>query len=171
MKQANNGLALLTLIPSVSYNFESQKYLPLAIFEAKCWYFNMKQGKHETAESLLERFQSQKGVLKQMGAVIGPDMSVVEYIVGEDKIMEAHHHEASECLEAIAFLMASDKACYEGSFHDLENEYLKDQDNYLWTLNQAYSLIVNWKQPISNCTPQTGSQDGIVLTQQGNHAG
>ena len=70
--EANDGIVLLTMIRNVSYSFESQKHLPLAIFEAKWHYFNMKQGRHESAESLLEGLQNQKGVLKQVGAVIGP---------------------------------------------------------------------------------------------------
>ena len=42
--EANDGIALLAMIRNVSYSFESQKYLPLAIFEAKKRYFNIKQG-------------------------------------------------------------------------------------------------------------------------------
>ena len=52
--EANDGIALLVMIRNISYSFESQKYLLLAIFEAKKRYFNMKQGHHETMESLLE---------------------------------------------------------------------------------------------------------------------
>ena len=42
--EVNNGIALLAMIRNVSYSFESQKYLLLAIFRAKWHYFNMKQG-------------------------------------------------------------------------------------------------------------------------------
>ena len=53
--EANDGIStLLVMIRNVSYSFMSQKYLPLAIFEAKKHYFNMKQGHHKTMESLLE---------------------------------------------------------------------------------------------------------------------
>ena len=42
--EVNDGIALLMMIRNVSYSFESQKYLPLVIFETKWHYFNMKQG-------------------------------------------------------------------------------------------------------------------------------
>ena len=61
--------------------------------------------------------------------------------------------------------MSADKNRYKGLFQDLENEYLKDQDNYLRTINQAYSLLVNWKAPTYIRGPPAGSNDGVIFTQ------
>ena len=108
----------------------------------------MKEGRHETAESLLEHFQSQRGMLKQVGAVIGPNTSVVQQIAGDgNEVTDNHCRQALEQLEVTTFLMSANKSRYEGLFQDLENKFLKDQDNYPRTLNQAYSLLVNWKPP------------------------
>ena len=118
-------------------------------------------------ESLLERFQSQRGVLEQVGAVIGPDRSIAQQIAGAGKMITSdHHQQALETrLEATAFLMPADKNRYEGLFQDLENEYLKDQDNYPRNLNQAYSLLINWKDPTYVCGPPAGAHDGVIFTQ------
>jgi len=167
--EANDGIALLAIIRNISYSFESQKYLPLAIFEAKRRYFNMKQGRLETVESLLERFQSQKGVLTQVGAVIGPDLGVAQQIAGVGaelaELTADHCQEALDRQDAVAFLMSADRNRYEGLLQDLENEYLKDQDNYPRSLHQAYSLLVNWKAPTYIRGTPTGAHDGVVFTQ------
>ena len=96
----------------------------------------MKQGHHETVESLLEWFQSHRNILEQVGTIIGPDRSIAQQIAGIGKTITSDHcREAMERLDATAFLMLANKNRYEGLFHDLENEYLKDQDNYPRTLN------------------------------------
>ena len=61
--------------------------------------------------------------------------------------------------------MLADKNRHKGFFQDLENEYLKDQDNYPRTLNQAYSLLVNWKAPTYIRSPPAGAHDGVIFTQ------
>ena len=61
--------------------------------------------------------------------------------------------------------MLADKNRYEGLFQDLKNEYLKDQDSYLRTLNQTYSLLVNWKAPTYVCGLPAGAHDSIIFTQ------
>ena len=47
---------------------------------------------HKTIESLLECFQSQKGVLEQVGAVIGPGTIVTQQIAcNGNAITDVHH--------------------------------------------------------------------------------
>ena len=84
-------------------------------------------------------------------------------------ITSNHRQHALERLEATAFLMSADKNRYKGLFQDLENEYLKDQDNYPRNLNQAYSLLVNWKAPTYVRGSPAGTHNGDVFT-QGNQA-
>ena len=61
--------------------------------------------------------------------------------------------------------MLADKNRYKGLLQDLENKYLKDQDNYPRNLNQAYSLLVNWKVPTYVHGPPAGTHDSVVFTQ------
>jgi hypothetical protein len=83
-----------------------------------------------------------------------------------------NYQEALERQDVVAFLMAADKNRYEGLLQDLENEYLKEQDNYPRNLNQAYSLLVNWKPPTYVRGTPAGTHDGVVFAQgiQGHNA-
>ena len=43
-------------------------------------------------ESLLERLQSQRSVLEQVGAIIGPNRSIAQQIAGVGKTITSDHH-------------------------------------------------------------------------------
>ena len=57
---------------------------------------------------------------------------------------------AKECVLAIGLLIGSDCAHYRKLLEDLENNFTQGQDNYPVTLQQAYSLLVHWKQDPHN---------------------
>ena len=53
---------------------------------------------------------------------------------------------AKEHLLASGLLIGSDCTCYRKLLEDLENDFTQGQDNYPVNLQQAYSLLVHWKQ-------------------------
>jgi hypothetical protein len=75
---ASNGIELLKNIRTVMYNFQSQKYGPMALHESKRQFYVILQDKHMTVTVYLERFQNGVEVIKHCGGTIGVDPGPVD---------------------------------------------------------------------------------------------
>lgn len=122
----SDGIDLIRLIKNVSFNFESQKYLPHAIHEAKRRFFACSQGRTATCQEYLEKFQNLLSVLEAVGAVIGPDTSVANALAGGGaNVTQRHLDAAGDRALAVAFLLGADKVRYGRLIEDLENSHLQ----------------------------------------------
>jgi hypothetical protein len=75
---------------------------------------------------------------------------------------------ARERVLACAFLLGSDRARYGKLLEDLENDHTQGVDNYPSTLQQAYTLLVHWKQDPRNVVRLVGGMsDGVAFTNVG----
>lgn len=115
----NDGVELLKLVKTISFNFQSQKYLHQAVHEAKRRFYTQYQGKTATAQEYLEQFKNHVDVLKHVGAVIGPDTSIVNQIAKEDPshtvgspITTVHQTKAMAEYLAVAFMLGADRIRY-----------------------------------------------------------
>ena len=138
----NNGVELLKIVKTVCFNFASQKYLPQAIHEAKRRFYQQCQGKYMNAQDYLEQFTNHVDVLTHVGAVIGPDTSIVASLAGmnattglPNPATDAHRIEARELYLAVSFLLGADRARYGKLIEDLENNFLQGQHLFPKTIN------------------------------------
>ena len=68
----------------------------------------------------------------------------------------------------IGLLVGSNRRCYGKLLEDLKNNFTQGHDNYPATLQQAYSLLVHWKQDPRNIVCLIGgTNDGIAFTNVG----
>jgi Zinc knuckle len=73
--------------------------------------------------------------------------------------------EATEQYFAVAFLLSSDRVRFRKLIEDLETSHLQGQNNYPKTVQDAYTLLVNWKQDPRNMVQMSGmGGDGVVFT-------
>jgi hypothetical protein len=71
----------------------------------------------------------------------------------------------SKCLHAP---FSSDRVCYGKLIKDLENNFIQGVDNYPPTLQQAYTLLVHWKQDPRNMVRLMGGvNNSIAFTNVG----
>jgi hypothetical protein len=165
----NDGIELLKTIKQVSYNFQSQKYLPHAVHEAKRRFFLLNQGRQSTVLEYLEQWMNHVDVIKLVNANIAPDEGIAAEIAGPGVQVNATHRlEATERYFAVAFLLGSDRVRFGKLIEDLENSHLQGQNNYPKTVQDAYTLLVNWKQDPRNMVRMSGmGGDGVVFTDSG----
>ena len=75
---------------------------------------------------------------------------------------------ARERVLTISLLVGSDHAHYGKLLEDLENDFTQGRDNYPTSLQQAYSLLVHWKQDPQNIVRLIGgTNDGVAFTNIG----
>jgi Zinc knuckle len=167
----NDGVELLKLVKQISFNFQSQKYLHQAVHEAKRRFYTQYQGKTMTAQEYLEQFNNHVDVLKHVGAVIGPDTSIVNFIADGNTVNSFHRASATTEYLAVAFMLGADRTRYGKLIEDLENSYLQGQSNYPKTVTEAYNVLSNWKQDPRNFVRmgKTGTE-GVVFNTNGEKA-
>jgi hypothetical protein len=168
LSMSNDGIELLKIIKKVSFNFQSQKYLPHAVHEAKRRFFLINQGRQSTMQDYLEQWMNHIDVIKMIGVHIAPDESVVAEVAAGNPVTPAHRVEATERYYAVAFLLGIDRNQYGKLIEDLENSYLQGNNNYPKMVQDAYALLVNWKQDPRNMVQMGGmGGDGVVFTNNG----
>lgn len=185
---ANDGLELLKSIKVIVFQFQSQKYLPHALHEAKRRFYMCYQHKFMTTTAYLELFQNIVDVIEQSGGTIGTDSGLILAFAearGLDIATDLPELEriSQQKYLAVAFLLGSDRTRFGRLIEKLENDYLQGQNNYPHTLAAAYNLLTNWKQdprntirgvgPVNDGVSFTnigddGSADGYTLVQKGN---
>ncbi len=86
---ATDVIGLLRNIKSATFSFQSQKYEPHALHEAKRRFYQTSQHKNATCQSYLETFQNSVEVLEYTGGETGTDMGLVERaLASKDVTME-----------------------------------------------------------------------------------
>ena len=75
---------------------------------------------------------------------------------------------AREQVLAISLLVRSDHSHYGKLLEDLENDFTQGHDNYPTSLQQAYSLLVHWKQDPCNIVHLIGrTNHGVAFANIG----
>jgi hypothetical protein len=169
---AGDGIALLKSIKSLTFNFQSQKYLPHSIHETKRRFYLFSQGKMSTV-TYHEQFLNIVEVLHTIRASIGVEPGIQEMIAKEKSkavadLSEQDKSEAQEWYLATAFVLGSDRGRYGKLLENLENDYLQGRNSYPKTVTAAFNLLTNWKQDPRNLVRSVGvSNDGVSFTNVG----
>ena len=110
-----NAIELLKIIKDIAYNFQSQKYMPHALHEAKKRLYNCYQARHTTTQAYLESFQNCLDVVNHIGGTIGGDPAMIDKVakqISKDKntLTEAEIAMGQEEYIATAFLLGADRS-------------------------------------------------------------
>jgi len=173
--EASDVIALLKSIKTVMFSFQAQKYAPQALCEAKRRFYSMRQGKDRTCQQYLETYQDCIDVITFCGGEIGTNNGLVDNNLRP--LMHANATAAQLAAAnifskiAVGFILGADPARYGKVIEDLENDHTQKQDQFPKTLDEAYSLLVHWKQNPRNIARGLGSSnDGMSFTNVGEDA-
>ena len=173
MRGRADPIGLLENIKAVMYQFQAEWYAPLALHEAKHCYYTFYQDKHMTCQQYYESFKNNADVLEYASGALGQEPALVEAELLAAGMVEAADNDklaateaaARERVLAIGLLVGSDCSHYGKLLEDLENDFTQGRDNYPTSLQQAYSLLVHWKQDPPNIVHLIGgANDGVAFT-------
>ena len=173
MHDDNDSLLLLAEIKGISYKFESQKNIYVALDMAKSTFYSSRQTQNETNASYMTRFKDSIAVIEHYGGSIGDDEALVEEetkrLLARTKTkpdqaqLDACTARAKNKAHAIAFLRRADLTRYSALLTDLENQYTRGTDQYPTTVTDTYNLLVNYKKPTTPA-PQRGRDNTTTNT-------
>lgn len=170
-------LLLITIIKSIVFRFDEQKFQPLALHSAKQNFYSFRQGNLSNAE-YLEKFNNlvdiasaydgefhDKATLEFSTKELYGTTSMYSSLSQSDKTIAAE--KAKEISLSIAFLAHSDKRRYGKLLEDLENDYTKGTDNYPLNIVKAYQLLSEYKhwQPMTTVP----TIQGVAFSQKDNN--
>jgi hypothetical protein len=178
---AADSIRLLENIRTVMFQFQSQGYGPLALHEAKRQFYLFSQDQHMTCQQYHKTFKNNIEVIKYCGGVMCNDAGLVDSeltLAGlthgsatKGQLQNAEDA-AQERVLACTFIHGSNRAWYGKLLEDLENDFTQGTDNYPPTLQQAYTLLVHWKQDPQNVVSLiAGVNDGVAFTNVGAEEG
>ena len=166
-------MILIRIIRTITFKFDKQKYLPLALHQAKANFYNIRQGSLSNAE-YLEKFNNVVNIATAYNGQLH-DQTItdiatetahtgVDYNTLTAPQQAIVQENAKDVYLACAFLCQSDRKRYGRLLEELENDYTKVNSNYPTDLVTAYRMISEYKnwQPHSS-VPYS---DGVAFTQR-----
>jgi len=170
-----DAIALIVMIKSITFRFEDQKYLPLALYMAKSNLYNMRQG-NLSNHDYLQRFNNLVDVATAYNGQLH-DQSIVD-IVTERLHVGIPYNALNDAQKAVVqtassdlylstmFIHQSDRRRYGKLSEELENSFTKGNNDYPNNLVSAYHLINEYK----NWSPKQAIPDvqGVAFAQKGN---
>ena len=171
---AQDAIRLIALVRTITFRFEDQKFLPLALYQAKTNLYNLRQGNMTNSE-YLQRFNNLCDVATSYNGQIY-DQAIIDIVTKDEHpgtsyasltaVQKAEMVTAAHdvCL-ATMFIAQSDRRRYGRLSEDLENSFTKGNNDYPRDLVQAYRLISeykNWNQKFTSPDPT-----GVAFAQKG----
>ena len=175
MFEDGDSIGLLIAIKALVYNYQSQKYKPLALHENMRRFYLIYQERNMTCQAYMEKFQNTVDVLDHCGAGAGNMPGLLQAILEESSInpdnatkeqVATALQESQERYLAVAFLLGADKARYGRLLENMENDYAQGVDRYPRTVIAAYNTISSYKQDARYIMQINGSgNDGLAFAQ------
>jgi hypothetical protein len=174
ISQEKDAIALITLIKSITFRFEDQKFLSLPLYQSKGNLYNLRQS-NMLPQEYLQRFQNLIDVASAYNGQFY-NMAIVNichqrlrhpdaaYDTLDEVQKTAVHTAASELYQVTMFLHQSDRRQYGKLLEELENDFTKGNDDYPPTLSNAYHLISEYKHWQPKSTPADSS--ALAFTQK-----
>ena len=171
---AQDAIKLVTMIKSITFKFEDQKFLPLALYQAKANLYNLRQGTM-TNHDYLQRFnnlvdvasayngQLHDGAINDIVHVrLFPNILKADLTAAQTKEIDTG---AADLYLATMFIFQCDKKRYGKLSEELENAFTKGRDDYPSNVVSAYHLINEYK----NWQPRSPVPDssGVAFAQKG----
>jgi len=167
-KMAYDSLKLIKILREFVFKSDDRQYKYKAEDQAKRNYYYLRQTPEMSCQEYFERVRNVVDVIKSLGGSLVDDMHLADELPdvrprnGYTKEQQA---EAREKIEnktiAYGILVRADRSRYGKLIEEIENDYLKGNNDYPKTPTEAYNLLVNYRN--YNQNKRTASQ-GILPT-------
>lgn len=158
IKGEHNLVKLLKAIKSLMHNqIQDGRYDGLTAFESLKALMNIKQQRHEETAAYRKRFLAATEVLEHVVIAFGAmfqgmadkilvsDFGTTREDASEEEAIEAESM-AGEKVLAVMFLKQACPVRYGEIIRELQNDFVKDRNNYPANVTGAYNMLVNWKR-------------------------
>ena len=167
-------VGLLKAIKTINFKFEDHRYFHHSIYEAHRNFYVFRQAQGQSNSEYLEQFKNQIDLLEQHGESFKDNSIYLDHdqrwkkLSARNQTDEKKQEAKERCKEqyvAYAFIYKSDNDRYNKLKEELQNDYMKGNNNYPDTLVEAYQMLTNYRQP--NNKKLGTKSSGVSFAQQG----
>ena len=143
-----DGLALLEIIKSITYVFQSQKYTGQLLFESYKKFFNQVQGRTTTVKEHLTNFNNRVNVIESTGGSFSLDPGMLRYVLNgkkEEELDEEQlaivHKEVRDRTLGASFMMTSDRGRFGKLIEGIDNDCNEGRNRWPASVADAYHRL------------------------------
>ena len=150
---------LLMEIKSVMQQFEGQRFLHLALDEAKTKYYAYKQSYETPLARYLEEIMALVDVIEHYGGDLCSDPGLIALAPGDTP--EAKKKAARDQTLALSVLQRANDRRYGGLLVELENQYTRKLNQYPVDVTAAYAMLLGYRTaPVHSKNPTNNNSTG-----------
>jgi hypothetical protein len=159
-------LGLLKILREFVFKSDDRQYKYRAKDQAKRAYYNLRQTPEMSCQEYFERVKNIVEVIKSIGGSLVDDMHLADELpvqpVGGYTTQQYEIAQETILNKKIAYgiLVRADHGRYGKLIEEVENAYLKGNNDYPRTPTEAYNLLVNYRNYSAN--KRTAIQEGLV---------
>ena len=158
MDDACNSVWLLKEIQAVMQQFEGQRFLHLALDEAKTKYYAYKQAYETPLATYIEEIMALVDVIEHYGGDLCSDPGLIAIAPGDTD--EVKKKNARNKTLALSVLKRANDRRYAGLLVELENQYTRGLDQYPTDVTAAYGLLERYRTiPTHSKNTATGANN------------
>jgi len=178
--QCKNGydcLGLLKILREIVFCSDDRQYKYKAEDQAKRTYYNLKQTLDMSCQEYFERVRNIVEVIKSLGGSLCDDMHLVDERpmprpangYTDQQYTGARVRILNKTI-AYGILVRADHGHYGKLIKEVENAFLKGNNDYPTTPTEAYNLLVNYQNYSNNKRSNTqGELDQLAFVAEGKH--
>jgi hypothetical protein len=173
-KNDYDSLGLLKILREFVFKSDDRQYKYKAEDQAKRAYYNLRQTPEMSCQEYFECVRNIVEVIKSLGGSLADDMHLADELPDTRPARgytEAQNREARERIlnkkVAYGLLVRADRGRYGKLIEEVENAYLKGNNDYPKTPTEAYNLLVNYKSYNTNKRTQPGGLDQVAFVAEG----
>jgi len=175
-RNAYDSLKLIKILREFVFKSDDRQYKYKAEDQAKRNYYNLRQTPEMSCQEYFERVRNVVDVIKSLGGSLVDDMHLPDELP-EVRPRSGYTNEqrasAREKIQnktiAYGILVRADRSRYGKLIEEIENDYLKGNNDYPKTPTEAYNLLVNYRSYNHNKRPagQGGGLDHVAFVTEG----
>jgi len=163
VKGSYDSLGLLKILREFVFRSDDRQYKYKAEDQAKQAFYNLRQTPKMSCQEYFEHVRNVVDVIKSLGGTLVNDMHFQKELgpLTQGGYTEVQYQQARERILdkkiAYSLLVRADRNRFGKLIEEVENSYLKGNNDYPTTPMEAYNLLVNYKNYNSN---KRGVPDG-----------
>jgi hypothetical protein len=172
-KGSYDSLNLLKILREF-FRSDDRQYKCKAEDRTKCIYYNLRQTPEMSCQEYFERVRNVVNIIKSLGGTLVDEMHFIDELPpnanghSQDQINQAKEQILEKKI-SYGLLVRADRNRYGKLIEEVENSYLKENNDYPRTPTEAYNLLVNHKNYNSGerNLSQTEGLDQVAFVMEG----
>jgi hypothetical protein len=167
-RTAYDSIKLIKILREFVFKSDDKQYKYKAEDQAKRNYYNLRQTPEMSCQEYFERVRNVVDAIKSLGGSLADDMHLKDELLAREprtgyttKQLAGAHAKLQDKTVAYGILVRADRSRYGKLIEEIENDFIKGNNDYPKTPTEACNLLVNYRSYNNNNNKRTAGQGGL----------